>query len=287
MPHRATVTAMPSTSSSASSSSHSARSSARSAKDSHAARVLARSGYAVNGLLHILIGVIALQLLLTGGESTDADQSGALQSVASSPFGGILLWIVTIGLAMLGLWLIVDGILQGPARDSSKKLVVGIVKGLVYLALASTALSFALGGSSDSSGDTRGMTAQLMAAPAGIVLVFLVGLVVLGVGGYFIRKGITQGFRDDLSIPAGTAGTVITGLGIAGYAAKGVALLAVGGLFIAAAVTSDASESTGLDGALRSLLGLPFGVWILGLVGGGLIAYGVYCFARARYANLG
>jgi hypothetical protein len=266
--HRDTVTAMPSTSSSAS---HSARSSARSAKNSHAVRVIARSGYAVNGLLHILIGVIALQLLLTGGESTDADQSGALQSLASTPFGGILLWIVTIGLAMLGLWLIVDG----------------IVKGLVYLMLASTALSFALGGSSDSSGDTQGMTAQLMAAPAGVVLVFVVGLVVLAVGGYFIHKGITQGFRDDLSIPAGTAGSVITGLGVAGYVAEGIALLAVGGLFIAAAVTTDASESTGLDGALRSLLALPYGVWILGLVGGGLIAYGVYCWARARYANLG
>ena len=276
---------MPSTSNS--SSSHSTRSSARSATNSHAVRVIARSGYAVNGLLHILIGVIALQLLLTGGESTDADQSGALQSLASTPFGGILLWIVTIGLAMLGLWLIVDGILQGRARDSKQKLVVGIVKGLVYLALASTALSFALGGSSDSSGDTQSMTAQLMAATAGIILVFLVGLVVLAVGGYFIRKGVTQGFRHDLSIPAGTVGTVITGLGVAGYVAKGVALLAVGGLFIAAAVTSDASESTGLDGALRSPLALPVGVWILGLVGGGLIAYGVYCFARARYANLG
>ena len=133
---------MPSTSNS--SSSHSTRSSARSATNSHAVRVIARSGYAVNGLLHILIGVIALQLLLTGGESTDADQSGALQSLASTQFGGILLWIVTIGLAMLGLWLIVDGILQGPARDSKKKLVVGIVKGLVYLALASTASQTAM-----------------------------------------------------------------------------------------------------------------------------------------------
>ena len=45
-------------------------------------------------------------------------------------------------------------------------------------------------------------------------------------------------------------------------------------------------EATGLDGALRSLLGAPLGRIVLSLVALGFAAYGVYSFARARYARV-
>lgn len=260
---------------------------ARAAHNSRAARYTARGGFAVNGLLHILIGVIALQLALPGGEDTDADQGGALRSLADTPFGGILLWVVTIGLAALGLWLIIDGVLQRHGEHGKRILAVGIVKGLTYLVLAGTALTVALGGSSDSSGDAQSATAALLQTPGGVVLLVAVGLAIIGVGLYFGFKGVTQKFREDLRVPSGTAGRAIVGLGVGGYIAKGIALLAVGGLIVTAAVASDSARSTGLDGGLRALLDLPYGVWILGAVGVGLIAYGVYCFARARFANLG
>jgi hypothetical protein len=60
----------------------------------------------------------------------------------------------------------------------------------------------------------------------------------------------------------------------------------VGILFIAAAATANPSRASGLDGALRALLGLPFGPIILIAVGVGLIAYALYCLARARLAKL-
>jgi hypothetical protein len=37
---------------------------------------------------------------------------------------------------------------------------------------------------------------------------------------------------------------------------------------------------------MKALLGLPFGGVILVVVGLGVIAYGLYCFARARLARL-
>lgn len=84
----------------------------------------------------------------------------------------------------------------------------------------------------------------------------------------------------------GVIGTIITTVGMLGYIAKGVALGMVGILFVAAAVTFDPSKATGLDGALKSLVALPYGAVILTLVGIGLIAYGAYCCARARFARL-
>jgi hypothetical protein len=62
--------------------------------------------------------------------------------------------------------------------------------------------------------------------------------------------------------------------------------LTLGGIEIGAAATANPSQATGLDGALRALLGLPFGAVILVAVGIGVIAYGLYCFARARLAKL-
>ncbi len=87
-------------------------------------------------------------------------------------------------------------------------------------------------------------------------------------------------------MPAGSLGRGITALGVAGYIAKGVALVAVGVLFIVGAVTADPSRATGLDGALQALAGLPAGVAVLAITGLGLVAYGLYCGARARYAKL-
>ena len=71
-----------------------------------------------------------------------------------------------------------------------------------------------------------------------------------------------------------------------GYVAKGIAIGVTGILFVVAAFTHDPSKAGGLDAALHSLAALPFGALILWVVGAGLVIYGIYCFARARYARM-
>ena len=261
-------------------------SAARSASRSHPFQVVARLGYAVNGLLHILIGGIAIGVARgTGGE---ADASGALSGLAATPGGIFVLWTIVIGLAALGLWQVAEAILV-PSPDPKRKWghrAIELGKAVAYLAIAGTALSFAMGGSSDSGGDAQGFTATLLATPGGIVVLVIVGLGVCVVGGVFVVMGIRKKFTKDLTVPAGTVGQVVVGLGVVGYAAKGIALGVVGILFLVAAFTVDASESTGLDGALKALVELPFGPAILIVVAIGLIAYGLYSFVRARRARL-
>lgn len=259
---------------------------ARSANDSPAFQIAARLGFAVNGLLHLMIGAIAISVALGGGGS--ADQSGALAGLAATPGGGIILWVVVVGLAGLGLWQIAEAILV-PAKDPAKKWAhraKEFGKAVAYLAVAATAFTFARGGSSSSSGDTESLTATLLAAPGGVVVVVVIGLGIIVIGGYFVVHGARKKFTEDLSLPGGTIGTTITALGVVGHIAKGVALAVVGILFAVASVTLDASKSTGLDGAVASLAALPFGAAILFAVGAGLIGFGLYSFARARYARL-
>ncbi|WP_315093841.1 DUF1206 domain-containing protein [uncultured Cellulomonas sp.] len=250
----------------------------------------ARAGYAVSGVLHILIGVLALRLALGSG-SQQADQSGALATISTTPFGSVVLWFSVVAFAALGAWQVARAIhggsrapgAPGGAGDRAKS----AGRAVVYLALALAALGFARGGGSSSSAQTSDLTARLMAAPGGRVLVGAAGLAIVAVGAYHVVKGWKKKFLEDLHrLPSGQAGPVVRRLGVVGYVAKGVALAIVGVLFVTAALQADPSKATGLDGALHTLRDQPAGVAMLVVVALGFMAFGVYSFVRARFGRI-
>jgi len=259
---------------------------ARRAADSGALEAVARFGYAVSGVLHILIGLIAVQIAVgTGGGS--ADQTGALSQVASQPFGEVLLWVGAVALLALGLWQLTEAVWGGAGTDRAKHKAKAAGKGIVYLALAYTTSSFARGGSSSSSGQSSDVTADLMGSGAGRLLVAAIGLAVIGIGAYHVVKGAKKKFLQDLNTTGGGhVGGAVTRLGQLGYLAKGIALGVVGVLFVVAAARTDPSQATGLDGGLKTLGEQVGGPVILVVVGLGFVAYGLYSFARARYARM-
>lgn len=264
------------------------RSAAHAAHGSTTVDRLARVGLLALGIVHVLIGWIALQLVV-GDSSDQADNQGALKALADTPVGGPLLWLIVVGLVGLVVWQLAEALIgaaddDGAKRTAKRALAAG--KALLYGALAWSAAKIASGsgsGSSDTSGET--FSAKLMEAPAGPLLVGLVGGAVIGAGAWFIRKGITQRFRNklDAGATAGRAGTALIRLGIAGHVGKGAALGILGGLFIVAAVEHDPERSGGLDDALKTLLGQPGGEVLVVLVGLGLAAYGAYCVGWARH----
>jgi hypothetical protein len=272
---------------------------ARDVSQSTAFRVLARSGYAVNGLLHILIGGIAISVAVSGraaangsssggGGGGEADQSGALRQLAETPGGLVVLWLAVVALFALGIWQIVQVVLVSnpDAKKKWGRRASEAGKAVVYLVLGSTALIFALGGSTSSSDTSQTMSARILSTPGGVFLLVAIGLAVLGTGIGFVSIGIRRTFRKLITVPPGAAGRAVVVLGVVGYIAQGFALGVLGVLFVVAAVTYDPEKAAGLDGALRSLAELPYGVAILIAVGVGLIAYGVFLFARARVARL-
>lgn len=245
----------------------------------------ARAGFVVSGLMHLLIGWIALQVAF-GGNGKPADQSGALGELASNSGGRVLLWIGVVGFLGLAAWNLVDALLDRPGQSNQEKLnkAKSLAKGLVYAALAVTTFQYArVGGGASSSKQSQDFTASLLRAPGGRVLVVVLGLVVIAVGGYHVVKGAKKRFRADL---AQTPPHVVERLAMAGYIAKGVALAVVGLLFDVAGLYKDAAKASGLDGALKALRDQPFGTLLLSVVALGIIAYGLYSFARAKYARL-
>jgi hypothetical protein len=65
-----------------------------------------------------------------------------------------------------------------------------------------------------------------------------------------------------------------------------VALAVVGGLFCSAGFHRSTRQAGGLDTALKTLRDAPAGPYLLTAVGLGIAAYGLYSFAKARYARL-
>jgi Domain of Unknown Function (DUF1206) len=287
---------------------------ARKAQRSTLFAVLARLGFAVSGLLHVLVGVIAIGVALAAensgaatanggggsgaasarpgpgesGAAGRADETGALASLTATPLGYSLLWAVVVGLAALGAWQVTQMILvrEDEKRRAIARRVMEGSKALVFLAVSGSALIFALGGQSSAARTVHSLSVAAIRTPGGSVILALAGLIVLAVGITFAYRGITADFRRDIHVPDGLPGTLTVAVGVLGHVAKGLALGIVGVLLGVAAFTSDASRATGMDGALRALVALPFGGVLLHVVGVGLIAYGLYALVRAPAARL-
>ena len=70
-----------------------------------------------------------------------------------------------------------------------------------------------------------------------------------------------------------------------GYAAKGVVYCVVGALAAFAAFGAG-GQTTGSRGALQTIYDQPFGRVLLGVVALGLLGYGVYGLAEARWRRM-
>lgn len=250
--------------------------------------MLARAGFAVSGVLHFLVGTIAIGLAT--GKGGRADVSGAVGELASQPAGPVLLWGSFAACVALALWQTSDAIFDFehlPPKDKTAKKAKAAAQAVVYAALAVTLAAFARGTGQDNRESTSDMTVSVLKAPGGVLLLVLIGAGVAITGIFYAVRGFKKSFEKHINMPPSpNARKAVTGLGIAGYAAKGVALFVTGLLVVIAAVTAHPEQSTGLDGGLRALREQPFGIYVLGAVGVGLICYGVYMVVRAKLARM-
>jgi hypothetical protein len=247
-----------------------------------------RAGLITYGLVHMVLAWTALQLAF-GDSSGQANQTGALQQLATNTMGGVTLYVAAAGLAALVVWQGAEALFGHRSEDGGKRVfkrAASGVKAVVYATLAVSAVKIASGDGGRSTGSDT-VTAQLMSAPGGQVLVALVGLAVIGAGGYLAYKGVSKKFtkRMDVEGTTGDRRTPVVVLGTAGYLAKGVVLALIGGLFVVAAVQHEPKESGGLDQALHTLLQQPLGRPLLIVVALGLGCYGLFCFLWARHLD--
>jgi hypothetical protein len=250
--------------------------------------VVARSGLAVMALLHIVIGAIAFALAF--GQPGQAEPTGAIEQLAANPWGPAVMWAGLVGCAGLSLWQLSEATLRARRLPAGQRLGKLISSGFLAAAYGSVGLTFAgfaIGLRGDSGDSTKDFSTALIRAPFGVPALIVLGLTVIGIGIYFIVKGLGKRFKEELEHFEGTRrGHLISAMGVAGHVAKGIALILAGLLFVVAAAKNRPGESTGLDGSLKALLGHPAGPYLLMAIAAGLISYGAFALVRARFGRM-
>ena len=266
------------------------RNEGRRATHSPAFEALARIGFIARGVIYATIGLLAIQVAIhSSNEKTN--QRGAMQTIEEQPFGHGLLIAVAIGLGGYALWRFVQAAYgrgpEGGGDSSSSGRIVALASGISYAAMCALAVSVLLGTSSGSS-NAHSSTAGVLSWPAGRWIVGAAGVVFIGVALYQGYKGISRKFlEEDKTEKMGpTARRWVTVIGVVGHLARMVAFGLIGIFVVKAAVDYAPKKAVGLDGALAKLAHQTYGTALLFVVAAGLVAFGLYSIADARYRRI-
>jgi RNase P/RNase MRP subunit POP5 len=249
---------------------------------------LARAGLTARGVIYILIGWVAV-LVALGHSSREADQQGALQMLAGTSYGLVSLWLLGIGFAAYALWRLSEAAFGVTGeRPGAGPRLKSLARAVIYAGLCYLTFSVISGAHSSLSGRQQDITATTMQHPVGRVLVGIVGLAIVACGIVLVTEGARKKFMKHLNTAQMSARTrrVVKLLGITGTIARGVVFALVGVLVVDAAVTHKAAESGGIDKALLTLRGQPFGEFLMLLAALGLLVFGVYGLCEARWRKV-
>lgn len=253
---------------------------------------LERLGYVVRGALYAVMGVLALEIVLSVGGGKATDLTGSLVVLVSNPWGKFVLIIAAIGLTAYSLWGFTRAIYDPLHRGSDASGYVArlgfVTSALSYAAIVIFAIQLLAGSGSTTNDGTQKTIAAVLTHPAGGAITILIGLVVIGVGlGQFLES-YRATFAKDLKSAEMSARTreIAVKLGRFGMFARGVIFLVIGWFVVQAGIHHDPAQTQGFSGAFVFLLNQPFGRLLLGIVALGFVALGLHSFACARWIRL-
>lgn len=242
-------------------------------------------GFVARGIAYIVIGGIAVMVAL-GIARHEPDRAGAIEAIATKPFGYLLLWVLVIGFVALAVWRFVQAAVTRLNLTEGHR-VGAFVCGVGYAIAFFSVLMFVLHGTRPAGSDTtaRDFTAQMLSLDGGRVVVAFAGIVLVVIGMVMAVRGFRAEFTGHLRMGwmSGSTQDTVVRLGQAGYLARGVVIVGIGIAALDAAATYDAAKAEGVDGVLRSFAQSPFGPWLLILVALGLIAFGILSFFEAKW----
>ncbi|HEY6581626.1 MAG TPA: DUF1206 domain-containing protein [Rubrobacter sp.] len=143
---------------------------------------LARLGYATEGALYALIGLLAAGAAV-GVDGKVTGQRGALEVAAISPFGGALLALVALGFLGYAVWRGVQAIVDPDGEGTDLKALgkrIGYgVSALIYVGLAFSTVGTILVAASRGGGSADDWTALLLSRSLRRIFVVCVGIAVV------------------------------------------------------------------------------------------------------------
>ena len=250
---------------------------------------IAQAGLVAKGIVYVLLGMLAFMAAFEiGGQSTNsADRSGVFDLIRDLPAGTTLLALVAVGLVCYSIWRGIEAFRSNHRGEEIKwsKRARYFFSGLTYLSVALTAGRLLLYNRQDSGGGNQKLASNLLNQSHGQWLLGAAALIMAAVGVYQLYYGLSEKYRKhvqglSLSTPASS---LLLRSGKIGYVARGIVWLVIAWLLLKAALHANAAEAGDTAQAFRFVESSTAGSILLGALGVGLIAYGVFNFIRARH----
>jgi hypothetical protein len=249
---------------------------------------IARIGFVGRGVVFLILGGVALWAALSD-RTLPVGTAGAMNAVVSQPAGGLLGLAIAIGLLCFAALRMIEAIddVYDYGDDWHGWMQRGALAaaGLFYTALGILGASIVLTGQYAKPDDAqvRDWTAWALEMPWGTWLVALAGGIVAAIGIGLAVAGFRKKFASRLRKEEGSR--IVIALGVVGFLARSVVFVLMGCFLLFAAWHADPDEALGFSGALRLLRGEPYGQAMLLAAAAGLIAFGTFGVAEARYGR--
>src|SRR5215204_3287607 len=160
-----------------------------------------RIGFAGKGLVYIVVAGFSLYAIWHGGRAQNT--ASALSQLETTAWGTGTLFLIFLGMIGFAIWSLVDSVYDLDNRGADAKGIAarsGMI-GAAVIHLAISALAFSLlftGGNQGGDSSMGKAVATVMGWPGGRWIIGGAGLVVFGVGTYFVVEGVKEKYREYL-----------------------------------------------------------------------------------------
>lgn len=243
-------------------------------------------GIATKGIVYLIIGVLtAMTAFGYGGEKSDS--KSVLEFLASQSYGKIILGLLALGLLGYVFWRWYQALANPKNLDNDVKGIVKrvayFISGLIYGALAYTAIKMVMGTDSDGGQSFYG---KLFNSDYAKVFAIILGVVLVGKGIYEFYQAYSGKFKDEVESAGldSKAQKYIMKVGKLGFTSRGVVAGILGFLFIKTALGDNVQKLSKTDAF--SYIQDEFGSVVMGIVALGLVGYGIFMVVKAKYSSL-
>ena len=251
----------------------------------------ARAGYAARGLVFLIVGYFSFRAAFASGEAMDTKD--AIETIAGSGFGSVLLGAMVVALAAFCGWRLIQVIMDvdGHGVDAKGVFVRAglLISAFSYGALAVYAATLLIGFGSGSGGEGGGAKSSVIAyayeAGYGVWLTYLIAAGMAAAAIAHMVKAIKSGFEKYMTIPQDRRWLLKPTCQF-GLVARALTFIVLSGLLVNGAAGYQSGDTPGLDAALQEISGWSFGWLFLSATGLGLIAFGVYSITEAAYRRI-
>lgn len=219
---------------------------------------IVRYGIASKGFVYILLGGLTVMAAAgLGGEKSDTN--GALEFLADSTIGQLLLAVTAAGLAAYVFWrfyqTFVDPEKKGTEARGLATRAGYFSSGIIYAILAFSAVQLLTGSGSDSGGGGNSLITKALSQTYGQVIVGIIACIYLGKAVYQIHRAYSGDFKKKIKDQhfSDKVQKLMVVSGIAGYTARGIVIGIIAYLTFRAAFSNNSDDSGGTEEAFDFL----------------------------------